>query len=890
MFGPIKDGKFFTPMKQSLTRARRKGSSFIILLFLIPVTLFAQTATNSPSPSPSPVDPTRARIDQLMADSRAQLARGAFNEVSKNALEAAALSESVGDKLRQSRALMYVALGRFHGGQIEEAIEPFEQSARLAGEAGDTRTQALALRSAATLLFHSGHYDDSLYFYDQALRLQRLLKNRAAEASVLSSMGRIYSAMHEYAQAEQVLHESLTTARELKDQLVEFSALAKLASLELTRADYRQALNYSDEAFKLTSPEIDASSKNELRYDTSIAHFGLGDYQRSADELQTVLSFLRKYKILSGEGVALGSLAQLQLRLGHSQEALATAASALTLLRRSGEEPALQANALYTEALAQKALGNNTAALENLRAAISTTERARLLSVSNEMSRAEFFSSKSDIYLATIELLATLGKTDEALAVAESYHGRAFLDSLAEARAELGRTLPRELLAREDAILSHISEIQKHLWEENISAEREQQLKKELALGEAELAQFQLEVRRADPRYASVKHPRPMSVTQIQSTLLDDQTGLLEYVVGSEKSFAWLVLKDKLFFATLPGEKALRAQVADYRNALTERPAGTSQTKAKLDPLSGQLFQILIGPFQQHLAATRKLMIIPDKSLSYLPFEALENGSTHTNEYLIEKFTINYGPSASALSEIAQTPAAAPSASIIAFGDPIYDAADVEPEKTGAVQSPNAKISEARGFALRRLPYTRTEVNNIGALFPPAQRKILVGLEANEFNLKTLPLDTYRYVHFASHGFVDEDAPSRSGIFLSTVGNKKEDGLVQMTEIMRLKLNADLVTLSACRTGMGRVVGGEGVLGLTRAFLYAGSRSVVASLWNVNDTATAELMKSFYANLRKGEAKDEALRQAKLSMLKSKQPGWRHPYYWAPFVLVGANN
>jgi tetratricopeptide (TPR) repeat protein len=149
-----------------------------------------------------------------------------------------------------------------------------------------------------------------------------------------------------------VLHQSLETARDLKDQLVEFSALAKLAGLELIRADYRQALNYSDQAFRLSSPEIDAAMKNELRYDTSIAYFGLGDYQRSSDELQKVLSFMRDHKIASGEGTALGSLAQLQLRLGQPREALTTAARSLTLLRRSGEEPALQANVLYTQARA----------------------------------------------------------------------------------------------------------------------------------------------------------------------------------------------------------------------------------------------------------------------------------------------------------------------------------------------------------------------------------------------------------------------------------------------------------------------------------------------------------------------------------------------------------
>lgn len=164
---------------------------------------------------------------------------------------------------------------------------------------------------------------------------------------------------------------------------------------------------------------------------------------------------------------------------------------------------------------------------------------------------------------------------------------------------------------------------------------------------------------------------------------------------------------------------------------------------------------------------------------------------------------------------------------------------------------------------------------------------MFLGAQANEDSVKSEKLDQFRYVHFAAHGVVDEENPRRSGIILSLDGSDKEDGILQMTEIMRLKLNADLVTLSACRTGLGKLVNGEGVLGLTRAFLYAGTRSVIASLWNVNVTATAELMTAFYRNLKRGLPKDEALRQAKLELLNAKQPAWRHPYFWASFVLMG---
>jgi CHAT domain-containing protein len=221
----------------------------------------------------------------------------------------------------------------------------------------------------------------------------------------------------------------------------------------------------------------------------------------------------------------------------------------------------------------------------------------------------------------------------------------------------------------------------------------------------------------------------------------------------------------------------------------------------------------------------------------------------------------------------------------VAFGDPVYG----EPVANANQAPEGSKIDyyAERGFDLRRLPYTRTEVTGIGALFPGSERRVFLGTDANEQKVKSETLDRYRYIHFAAHGVVDEENPARSGIVLSLEGSEKEDGVLQVTEIMRLKLNADLVTLSACRTGLGKVVSGEGVLGLTRAFFYAGARGVVVSLWSVNDTATAEMMKIFYRNLKRGMSKDESLRQAKLELSRGKHLAWRHPYYWAGFVLVG---
>jgi CHAT domain-containing protein len=262
---------------------------------------------------------------------------------------------------------------------------------------------------------------------------------------------------------------------------------------------------------------------------------------------------------------------------------------------------------------------------------------------------------------------------------------------------------------------------------------------------------------------------------------------------------------------------------------------------------------------------------------------------------LAEKFAIVYGPSASALVTVQEMNRQVTSHRILlAFGDPVITPAGSSkmPSEQGKPVSKVRSASPAedyaeRGFSVARLPYTRDEVIDIGKLFPHHQRQLYLGADAREETVKSEKLDDFQYIHFATHGFLDELHPGRSGILLSRAPDSKEDGILQTGEIMRLKLNADIVTLSACSTGLGKLMNGEGVLGLTRAFFYAGTRNVVVTLWNVNDSATATLMESFYLNLQRGLPKSEALRRAKLSLLHSSDALWHHPYFRAAFVIQG---
>jgi CHAT domain-containing protein/tetratricopeptide (TPR) repeat protein len=865
----------------------------IAVVLSVSPTSFAQTNTSSPTPSPA--NPINAHVDQLITDCRELMMKGAFDGITQKGEEALRLSRETGDKLRQARSLMYIALGKFHTGNTEEAIEPFKQSAALAAEAGDTALQTRALNAAGVLLEEDGQLEDALYFFNQSLALAQQLKDRPNEATALRNIGRIHISNRDYEQADEVVQRSLAIARELQDAGLEHSALDTLSSLENARRNFDQALRYETQAHNTEGGKISPTAKYQLLTVEAITLYELGDFEKCGDVLRRALDFARTQKIAPAEATVLGNLADLQFKQGQYNDALTSASLALDLLRRVGGDPAHEAAVLYTLAQAERQTGKPEEALANFRQAINLLERARLGTIPTEAARAQLVSKNSRLFAATVALLLDRRQIAEALTVSESYHGRAFLDSLVESHADLRQILPKELLKQESDILDRISNIQRALWQEGVSPQREQLLKKDLTAAEDALEEFQLQARHSNPQYGNLKHAAPLNVERIQREVLQPGTALIEYFVGEDKSFAWLVSNEKISYAFMPPGKELQKQIADYRRLIAERSADSSKRSPdSFAAQSRQLYHILVKPFEHDLSNIRNLIIVPDSSLAYVPFETLladaaAPAKSPEAPFLLERFAIVYAPSASALAAIRTAAPASAARGLIAIGDPVYY--EDEPEQARAPgKSTNPIASVDRGLELRRLPYTRTEVNDIAGLFSPADRKVFLGADASEKNVKAEKLDAFRYLHFATHGIVDEERPARSGVILSLKGNEKEDGVLQVMEIMRLKLNADVVTLSACRTGMGRIIGGEGVLGLTRAFLYAGSRSVVASLWNVNDTATAELMKSFYANLKKGEPKDEALRQAKLSLLRGKQARWRHPYYWAPFVLVGASN
>jgi len=307
--------------------------------------------------------------------------------------------------------------------------------------------------------------------------------------------------------------------------------------------------------------------------------------------------------------------------------------------------------------------------------------------------------------------------------------------------------------------------------------------------------------------------------------------------------------------------------------------------------LGYELFAALFPPHDINLPIDRHLLIIPSGILYYLPFETLitEKSTMHQDDipFLINKCEISYAPSASVSSFIKSAIKKKPHQfELLAFGDPLFE----KPSGFRKKNDSNNPLEVTRmlygDYDFHSLKYSGEEVQKIADLYPDHKRKIYLKEAAKEEELKKGGLEQFDKIHFSTHGIVDEQVPGRSGLVLTIDNDPAEDGILQMNEIFNLKFDADLIVLSACQTGLGKLVNGEGMIGLTRAFFYSGASALLVSLWAVDDRSTSELMVNFYKNLDAGLSKRTALRQAKLEQI-SKGTAVGHPYHWAPFILIG---
>ncbi len=590
-----------------------------------------------------------------------------------------------------------------------------------------------------------------------------------------------------------------------------------------------------------------------------------GDQRQAVVYLEDAGEFATRAQSYRMEADAMFELAQLYRDAGDLATADARVTQGLTASQRVGDRYYVPRNLTMLADL--KARRGRYAEADALYEEAEDVIEGMLISVDEPYWNSSVAAAMSQTYLEHFELLTKNSDTPAAFTVLERIRGRTLTWALRDRKA-----FPPAESGETGALEGDVASLQSRLMQTNSAPERAQLLDNlveyERRLG---LARTEDGPNRRLP-------VRPAALANLENDLSPDEA-FLEYVLDDPTSFCISVTRRGARVHALPvRRKEVEQLVQQFVDDVRAKGSGIGVSK--------QLFQSLVDSIPEAKTATR-LIIAPDGVLNLLPFEALRDLQ---GEYLLKSRVISYVPSGTILDVLrrGKSVGRAPRP-LLAVGDVAYENQGGAGRRIPAPDTIRGRVlrgmADLSGLRLHDLPQTREEVEEIGKIVG-SDSIVLLGKDATETKFKKEPLDQFRVLHLAVHGFADTQYPDRSALVLGTDAKSGDDGLLQVREIIRLRLNADLTTLSACDTGVGKLEGQEGVSNLVEAFLVAGSKSVVASLWSADDTFASALMQRFYERLAEGENTSSALRHAKLDLL-AKYGDQLSPFYWAAFITVG---
>jgi CHAT domain-containing protein/tetratricopeptide (TPR) repeat protein len=829
------------------------------------------------------------------------------------------LLRQVGDKAWEAITLNNIGSVYSDLGEKQQALNYYNQSLPLSRQVGDKARVAATLTGIGAVYSDLGEKQQALNFYNQSLLLSQEVGNKAGEASILTNIGKVYSDLGDKQQALNFYNQSLPLLRQVGNKADEARTLRGIGRVYSGLGDKQQALNFYNQSL-LLSRQV-GNKKQEAATLTGIGavYSDLGDKQQALNLYNQLLPLWRQMGSKAGEAASLTSIGKVYSDLGDKQQALNYYNQSLPLWRQMGNKSG-EAQTLYYIAYAERDRGNLQQALTQIQAAINIIEVLRTKVDSQDL-RTSYFASVQRYYKFYIDLLMQLHKKDPskgynavALHASESSRARGLIELLTEARANIRKDVDPKLLAEEKDLQLQIEAIEKQLQDSsNKSETATAKLKKELETLLTQQKELETKIRTNSPKYAALQYPQPLTLPQIQQQL-DKDTLLLEYSLGEEHSYLWAVTPNSINSYELPKRKEIEKAATEFRNNLQQNAAGDLTAISTLS--AAKLSKLILAPVADKLGKKR-LVIVADGALQKIPFAALNdvqtfhrnvstNRATNTEVYqpLIVNHEIVNLPSVTTIASQRQDLKGRKSApkTLAVLADPVFEANDTRITGKPTSIVPNSdfrsQIEQSdlkRGAKnLKRLSWgrlngTRFEANAILNLVPNSQHLQAFDFDANYNWVTNKQLSQYRFLHFATHGFADPINPELSGIVLSLVdkqGKPANRGYLRLGDIFNLDFAADLIVLSACETGLGKDVNGEGLVGLTRGLMYAGAERVAVSLWQVDDAGTAQLMQEFYTQmLKQGKSPTVALRAAQLKLWKNSS--LQNPYYWSAFTLQG---
>ncbi len=750
--------------------------------------------------------------------------------------------------VRDGEAWCLTNLGKIAAdtGNYPSALASLSAAIPIIQERKNQTLEADALNDLGVVYERMGRHQDALEQYSRARDVAKALNDVVGEGYLLNNVGEIHRLLGDSDTALRYFQDAyarFTGVSEPRDRATDAIVLSNIGRVYEMQENYPAALQYLGMALTLSQEVGQPGAEAITQQKIGFVHEKQRDFTAALESHGEALRLARSVEDNQRAADTLRSLGDVRQAQGEMDMALDLYNQALPLQRGIGD-PKAEAATLFGLARAWREKGNLSEARADIEAALAIVEGLRGDIVSADL-RATYLGSTRDYYDLYIDILMRLGRRGEALQASERARARALLDTLVAARAVAGD-------AADD--------------------------------GE---------------RNAALTRAQPLSLAEIQRLVLDEDTVLLEYALGEKRSFVWAVTRNSLTSHVLPGRAEIEAAARAVHHALTgqklKTPTGTIPVNYRRT--AAALGRMILAPVADELEHKR-IVIVTEGALQYVPFGALPiPRSGPSFDPLITRHEVVHLPSASVLALLrSEASGRVPATNTLAvLADPVFRADDPRVTGTTPAMAPavgnvvllrSATQSGLSGF--ERLRETRREAERIVGFAPPGHVRKAVDFEASRRTATDGSLAGHRIVHFATHGLLNSERPEMSGLVLSLVDaqGRPQEGFLRLPDVYDLKLDADLVVLSACQTALGKDVRGEGLLGLTRGFMHAGAPRVVASLWRVDDLATAELMGRFYRKmLTGGLPAARALREAQLSMLQD--PRWRSPRDWAGFVLQG---
>jgi CHAT domain-containing protein len=752
------------------------------------------------------------------------------------------------------------------------------------------------LRNIGWVRYVSGDYSGALEYYHKALLLAEESNSQDRLQGVLNNLGLLYIDQGDYSKADELLRRALQIATKIDDEDGIITISQDLALLDQRQGKYESAVTRFAEVVKLAEkgqlpnliiPPLEGlgSAYHKLgRYDLALRH-----YDRALEIAAHLGDRLRQSELNWWKG-------GVYYDLGEYDESI-TLSLLAAKLADDVSEPNLSYLALTQLGKARIALGQYESAGTDLLRAIERAERIRGRVGGQDQQRALFFEHKVEPYYLMVDLLIRQNKREEALLFAERARSRALLDLLGRGSLDIGAAISAAERDQEKRLDGQLTALNTQIYRESQQSQPDKQrladLKAKIQVARVEYDSFLDRLYAGHPEVkVSRGQSSPLSLEELRSIMPGRDSAVLEFEVLEDKAYVFaLSLGDteaprvNSYILTISA-KALSQKVEAFRERIANRGLG-------VDKLSAELYGLLVAPAAADLAGKKTVVLVPDGILWELPFQALKNN----DRFLIEDHAIFYAPSLTALREMMKrkqqapsgTPGTAPdnqlASTLLAFGNPaLYSQSPAHSTPDNA--TPDSPARALRDSGLQPLPESEREVQTLAKLYGPERSRVFIGADATEEQAKA-DMGHFSVLHFAAHGILDAGNPLYSHIVLSQAGTSTDDGLLEAREIMNMNLKADIAVLSACETARGRIGAGEGVIGLTWAFFAAGCPTTVVSQWSVESQSTTELMIEFHRNLLSETkmSKAEALRRASLKLLKTEK--YRHPFYWAGFIVMG---